>query len=100
MAVSSADTSWPKHPNPAGGGRDQAQHAPDGGGLPGPVGPEVPEGLSGPHRERHAVHGEGAAVPLDQALDLDHGVHARQAYPSGADASEDRRRIGHARVNG
>jgi hypothetical protein len=63
-------------PHLAGVGRHGTDHHANGGALAGAVGAEEPADRAGHHLERHAIHRDGAAEPLDDAEHLDHGVDA------------------------
>src|SRR6202034_2942764 len=57
----------------------QAKDEPHGGGLPRPVRPEEPGYDAGFYRECQAVHRDRMAVPVSDALQLN---HLARPYPS------------------
>src|SRR4029453_2866575 len=59
------------HPGRPGGGVGQGAEDLDGGRLPGPVGPEEPEGLPRPHVQVDAGHRLDLLEALDQSSDGD-----------------------------
>jgi hypothetical protein len=84
--------------HPAGRGAHQAEHAPDGGGLPGPVGTEEPEDTALRHVELQPVHRDGTAaaqpsVLLAEPLDLD-DPHPGATIPGASPGAARRSRPG------
>jgi hypothetical protein len=63
-----------QHPHGAGGGPQQVQQQPDGGGLAGPVGAQVPEHLPGLDCQVQPLQRRVPAVALDQPLGQDHPI--------------------------
>ena len=58
----------------AGGRRQNPLHDLDGGGLAGAVGAQQPEAHALRHAERHAGHGKGGRILLDELADFEDGV--------------------------
>src|SRR6266542_3092158 len=73
--------------DPPGRGPDEAEHGSDRGRLAGSVGTDVPERLAVCHRQRDPVHGDLAAVPLDEFLNLDRCTHSVIVRPRGGGPS-------------
>src|SRR5205823_7695918 len=72
----------------AGGRRQDPLHDLDGGGLAGAVRAEQAETDAFGHAERHAGHGGGAGVLLDEVLDFeDGGAHGRGILADYADGA-------------
>src|SRR4029453_901944 len=61
--------------DPAGGGEDQPEKHPPGGGLARPVGPEEPEQVALAPLQVEAVDGHQTAEALGQPFGSDHRSH-------------------------